>query len=102
MFCGLAELDDGNVLSLSHEEMQLLKKTGSAMTVNACVSECVCLGRVYPSLVNLMEIKSSLSGSVYVTLAQINYLHPSTSAPLMDKILIKLGVLKKQSMVCKT
>lgn len=31
--CGLAEVVDGNVLSRSHEELQLLNKTGSAMTV---------------------------------------------------------------------
>lgn len=41
--CGLAEVFDGNVLSRSHEEMQLLSKTGSAVTVNACVLKwCVC------------------------------------------------------------
>ncbi len=32
---------DGNVLSRSHEEVQLLNKTGSAMT--ACVCVCVCV-----------------------------------------------------------
>lgn len=31
--CGLAEVVDRNVLSQSHEELQLLNKTGSAMTV---------------------------------------------------------------------
>lgn len=41
--CGLAEVFDGNVLSRSHEEMQLLSKMGSAMTVNACVLKSVCV-----------------------------------------------------------
>lgn len=31
--CGLAEVVDGNVPSQSHEELQLLNKTGLAMTV---------------------------------------------------------------------
>jgi len=35
--CGLAEIVDGNVLSRSHEEVQLPNRTGSAVTVCVCV-----------------------------------------------------------------
>lgn len=38
---GLAEAADGNVLSRSHEELQLVNKTGSA---NDCMSTCVFVG----------------------------------------------------------
>lgn len=37
--CGLAVVTDGNVLSRSHEELQLLNKTGSAVTaLRVCLS----------------------------------------------------------------
>lgn len=37
--CGLAVVTDGNVLSRSHEELQLLSKTGSAVTaLSVCLS----------------------------------------------------------------
>lgn len=47
MCCGLAEVVDGNVLSRSHEELQLVNKTGSA---NDCMSMCVFVGEFFLSL----------------------------------------------------
>lgn len=63
--CGLAEVVDGNVLSRSHEELQLLNKTGSAMTaLDVCLSSSEFSFFLCPSQLSV-EIIATLKCSAF-------------------------------------